>query len=116
MLQADPEPVRRAAASAQASVRQRAAALLKLLGAEDAAGAPCAPQSSSVGDLMRGMDEPTPAAATQASAQDLLGASLACPQLVTNLIVSHTMLVSKSGTPQGTAAYCIFQTNVSYLV
>ena len=78
--------MRRAAASGQASVRHRAAALLKLLGAEDAAGAPCAPQLSSVGDLMGGMDEPTPAAALQASAQDLLGAFLAHPQLVTDTV------------------------------
>ncbi|CAL8466715.1 g6251 [Coccomyxa elongata] len=72
-FQADPEPVRRAAASAQASVRQRAAALLKLLGSDDAASAPHAAQPSPVGDLMGGMDEAAPAAAAQPSTQDLLG-------------------------------------------
>ena len=65
--------MRRAAASAQASVRQRATALLKLLGADGAAAAPSASRPSPVGDLMGGMDEPSPAAAPQASAQDLLG-------------------------------------------
>ncbi|BDA40999.1 probable AP-4 complex accessory subunit Tepsin at N-terminal half [Coccomyxa sp. Obi] len=69
-FQADSEPVRRAAASAQASVRQRAAALLKLLGTDDAASAPRAAQPSPVGDLMGGMDE---TAAPQPSTQDLLG-------------------------------------------
>lgn len=73
--QADPEPVRRAAASAQASVRQRAAALLKLLGSDDAASAPHAAQPSPVGDLMGGIDEAAPAAAAQPSTQDLLGAA-----------------------------------------
>lgn len=72
--QADPAPVRSAAASPQASVRQRAAALLKLLGADKAAGAPRASQQSTVGDLMGGTDEPSPAAAPQPSAQGLLGA------------------------------------------
>ena len=74
--QADPEPVRRAAASAQASVRQRAAALLNLLGTGEAASAPPAAQPSPVGDLMGGMDEAAPAAAAQPSTQDLLGTPL----------------------------------------
>lgn len=76
MRQADPEPLRRAAASAQASVRQRAAALLKLLGADDAGSAPRAAQPSPVGNLMGGMDEAAPAAAPQPSTQDLLGAAV----------------------------------------
>lgn len=68
--QANLDHVRKAAASPQASVRQRAAAVLKLLGGDDMAGSSTAPRSAQrapVADLMGGMDEqPGPAA-------DLLG-------------------------------------------
>ena len=60
-MQTDPSPVRKAAASPQASVRQRAAALLKLLGAngdEAPAGAPRGAQPRAVADLMGSLDEP----------------------------------------------------------
>ena len=74
-MQTDPSPVRKAAGSPQASVRQRAAALLKLLGADSAeapAGAPRGAQPASAADLMGGMDEPGNAAAA-AAGSDLMG-------------------------------------------
>ncbi|CAL5227111.1 g10020 [Coccomyxa viridis] len=78
-FQTDPSPVRKAAGSPQASVRQRAAALLKLLGADSAeapAGAPRGAQPASAADLMGGMDEPDNAAAA-AAGSDLMGDLLA---------------------------------------
>jgi hypothetical protein len=75
--------VRRAAESPQASVRQRALALLRALGADGVAsssvassGAPAAAGGAPVADLMGGMDEPSaaPAAAAGPSSQDFLGA------------------------------------------
>ena len=59
-------------------MRQRAAALLKLLGADSAeapAGAPRGAQPSSVADLMGGMDEPDSAPAP-AARSDHMGEQL----------------------------------------
>ena len=69
-LQTDPSPVRKAASSPQASVRQRATALLTLLGAEAPAGAHggAAPPAGAA-DLMGGLDEPSAASA----GPDLMG-------------------------------------------
>ena len=79
--QADPAPVRKAAESPQASVRQRALALLRALGADGVAsstssGGPAgAAGAAPVVDLMGGMDEPSASpAAAAASGQDFLGA------------------------------------------
>jgi membrane protein involved in colicin uptake len=74
-VQTNVETVRKAAASPQASVRQRAAAVLKLLGVGDTAAgsaAPRAAQAAAVGDLMGGMDEPS-SAQGPSSGPDLLG-------------------------------------------
>ncbi len=72
-MQTDPSPIRKASSSPQASVGQRAAALLKLLGAEGTE-APCASsrgvQPAAVADLMGGLDDSAPTAA----GPDLMGA------------------------------------------
>ena len=79
LAQANSTSVRKAAQSPQASVRQRAAALLRLLGgdaAEDApaAAAPRAHAGAPVADLIGGMDEPADVAtAAPATSDDLLG-------------------------------------------
>ena len=72
-LQTDPGPVRKAASSPQASVRQRAAALLTLLGAEGASAPAGAHKGAAppagVADLMGGLDKPSAASA----GPDLMG-------------------------------------------
>ena len=98
-VQTDPSPVRKAAGSPQASVRQRAAALLKLLGndsAEAPPGAPRGAQPASVADLMGGLDEPEVSGAA-AAGSDLMGEQLAhwlpcCLQLSSDAsgLLGHT--------------------------
>jgi hypothetical protein len=75
--------VRKAAESPQASVRQRAAALLRALGADAAGDAPAAAPDrapgarsggAAVADLIGGMEEPADVAApAPAPSDDLLG-------------------------------------------
>lgn len=92
-MQTDPSPVRKAAESPQASVRQRAAALLKLLGAngdEAPAGAPRGAQPAGVADLMGGLNEPDePGVATT----DIMGNQSICC-LIASILTRHLLLPS----------------------
>lgn len=102
-MQTQPQALQKAASSPLASVRQRAAKVLGLLGVQSAAApAPgpaakpgaAAPAAAPVPDLMGGFDE-EPAAAPFASGADMLGEPLS-PRL-TGWSQGHCRCVIRSG-------------------